>query len=253
MDWFDDQSGQILPFLHMDPQTMQTPDNLIRIWKTTERPIRIFGRDITDDDKNLVSEVLDVFYHVTYGRRISLENTNPDSEFVHTASMIDEFFPMINKYSKGIRTQENKLHADLTWPNIKNNAPRGIEDTSNKYLIAWHVNEFFRYFNGIGSLSYSRGAIEEFYRYVRLAQSQANAQDRIRLLWFGMTTMLYARGPVPDVVKDAFGAYMSYFEHNLVHFDAELGASHTVPGSPEDTFSDVLGASARDFGMKYIP
>lgn len=253
VEWFNQYKGQIIPFLHMDPQSMKSDNNMIRIRKSQERPMNIFWRELKESDIDLVSEVLNTFYYVPYGRRVTLTNTNPDSEFTHTASMIDGFFPMINKYENGIWNEENRLHADLAWPNIKNNAPRNKESPHNKYLLAWHVNEFFRYFNGIGSIVYNRQSIEDFYRYVRLAQNQNTTQDKIRVFRFAMTNSLYNSWPVPDDAKHAFGVYMRYFEENIDNFDKELGETHRVPWWSQDNFGEILSTDPKDMGIRYIP
>lgn len=58
----------------------------------------------------------------------------------------------------------------------------------------FHVNNFFRFFNGIGSISYARTPIEQFYTSMRLAQSMPeNSYDRARLIWFNLTQKLYER------------------------------------------------------------
>ncbi len=249
--WFKDHRDQIIPFLHMDPDNMKTKDNMIRIWKSKESDIEVFGKKVDPDTKKLVDDVMKDFYYNTGWRQITLDDLNYGSDLVHTASMIEQTFPVINQYEEGKRKNDNKDHAELLWSNITKNVPSGKETFDNRYLLAHNINNFFRYFDGIGDIHYSRWAIELFYRNMRLAQEQTNPKDRTRLIWFYLTDLLYGKGRVPKEVDEwAFKKYMEYFETNLDNFDAKLWKEHTIP-SGEGDFEDVFTDSGA--GITYIP
>ena len=54
-------------------------------------------------------------FYFNRSRSASIENLNYFSGLEHTSSMIDNFFPVINKYKDGSREMDNLDHADLVW------------------------------------------------------------------------------------------------------------------------------------------
>lgn len=248
--WFKDNKDQVVPFLHMDPESMKTQDNLIRIWKSNEPDMQIFGKKVDPDSKKIVDEVLKDFYYNTWWRSVTIDGLNYDSELSHTASMIDATFPVVNQYEEWKWKNDTKDHADLIWWNIEKNVPNWKESLEKKYLLSWNINNFFRYFEGIGDIHYNKSTIEQFYRYIRLAKQQKNTEDRIRLMWFFLTNLLYSKWPVPDAVTNSFKKYMAYFEANFDNFDQNLWREHDLPsweGNFEYVFTEPLS------GFTYIP
>lgn len=98
--WFDKNSDQITSFLHMDPSSMKTDDNLVRVRKSQDPELKIFGKKVDPAAKMYVDDILQDFYFER-GRKVNLEQLNDDSGLVHTSTMDENFYPSINHYKDG--------------------------------------------------------------------------------------------------------------------------------------------------------
>lgn len=226
---FQTNKGSVLSFLHMEPSSMNSENNLINIWKNSQPSA--FGKPVPSMTKVYINDMMNKFYEHS-SNIAQIGNLNTNSGLKHTASLSGDYFPQLNRYTDGSWNADNEDQASQIWDNLDSNAPqnKAINQGKEDYLLAWNVNEFFRTFNGIGGIAYNKTSINMFYKYIRLAQSQPKgSDDQIRILWFYLTELLYHRGPVPDVVERTFKKYMSYFETNLDNFTSTVGKFHNVP------------------------
>lgn len=234
MNWTKWASSQIIPFLHMDPSSMNTEDNLVKIRKSDDPELKIFGKKVSPEAKKYVGEIMWELYY-NRDRWANIDNYNAYSEFSHTATTIENFYVRtVNKYNWPSREPWVWDHADQIRSQLDTNAPTGKITPWREYKLAHDVNEFFRTFRWIGNIRYDTNTISEFYRYLRLAQQKKNdpdysSEDIKRLIWFKMTDNLYGKGPVPNVVANTFTKYMNYFEENLDAFTSEVGRLHEQP------------------------
>jgi len=225
---------QVIPFLHMDQETLETDDNLVHIRKSEDPELKIFGKKVTPDAKKYVGEIMWELYY-NRDRGANIDNYNAYSEFSHTATTVENFYVRtVNKYNGPSREPWVGDHADQIRSQLNANAPTGKITPWREYKLQQDVNEFFRTFRWIGNIRYDTNTISEFYRYLRLAQQKKNdpdysSEDIKRLIWFKMTDNLYGKGPVPNVVANTFMKYMNYFEENLDAFTPEVGRLHEQP------------------------
>ena len=131
---------------------------------------------------------------------------------------------------------------------VNNNAPdpnSTVNATTGQYKLAYHVNEFFRVFQWVGSVEYSKEVVAGFYKRIRLAQaSKLTGSETQRMLRFYMASKVYARWALPAQVEEAFVKYMKFFEKNLSSFTKETGKLTFDPGDGaknlEYAFEDKL-------------
>lgn len=249
--WMDTVWWQVIPFLHMDKENLDSENNMIRIRKSQESDITIFGKKVSSEQKSYVDDMMKELYHNrTRWNSVNIWDYNDNSEFSHPATMLDSFYTTINNYKNGQWDGNVADHASAVRSQLENNAP--YWNTQNKPMMAHHVNEFFRVFSGIWWFAYDKSTIEQFYKNIRVAQTMpVGSRDRSRLLWFDMTSKLYDRKDVPQSVINTFQKYMKYFEDNLDQFDASLSSYHNQPDDGDKNFS-YLFQDSLDYYI-YVP
>ncbi len=244
VDWMDGNTwSQVMSFLHMDKSSLDTPDNLLHIRKSKDPNMTIFGQKISPDQKSNVDSMMNELYHNrTRWNDISLDKYNDNSEFSHPATALDSFYTTINNYRNGQWDGKVADHASTARSQLEKNTPSGT--TTDRPMMAYHVNEFFRTFAGIWSFSYDKSTIENFYKDIRVAQTMPRwSSDRARVLWFDMTNKLYDKKDVPQTVINTFQRYMSYFEENLDQFDSSLWWYHNQPDDDNKNFTYIFDDS----------
>ena len=244
--------NRVVPFLHMDPSTLNTDDNLIKIRKSEDPELKIFGHKVDPLAKSCIDEMMWELY-LNRSRWANLDNYNYSSGLTHTATTIENFYrDSVNKYKWQDWDPAVWDHAGTIWDNLKENAPNGKEWFWRKDILSHHVNEFFRVFQGMWAIDYDSWQIDTFYRHIRLAQNPSlTAKDRKRLVRFEMTKLLFSRWSVPEVVSDTFIKYMQYFEDNLENFDSTLWKLHLAPWDHNKNFEHSFTSVLDD--IKYIP
>lgn len=257
-DWLSTGSWvrkRVMSFLHMDKTSLQSDDNMLRVWKSPidDLPV-IFWKQVTWAQKVAVESIMDELYFNT-DRGASIENYNRGPGFPYPNTTIENFTrDTINpKIQNGSFWPGTGDHGAVLYNSILNEAPDTVvleTDVANK--LAFHTDNFFRMFGGLGALKYTGDEIQTFYHNVRKAQQQTDPWDRKRLLRFPIIEKIYSKWPIPPIVESALTKYMKFFEKNLNLFDKSVGASHLIPQTPDK--SNFLHAFTEDIGEYiYIP
>jgi hypothetical protein len=253
--WMSDPkiNERIMWFLHMDPSSMKTDDNLIHINKSIDPELKIFGHKVDPFAKKCVNEILwELYYNNKSERWTNISNYNDSSELSHTASTIDDFYKKVNVYKWNTFTGDGGDHADVVWWQLENNAPDDTIVPWREYKLAHDVNEFFRVFQGIWIFRYDKNAIEDFYKDMIFAKSMPWWwHDRMRLIWFNMTNSLLKQWNVPWTVENTFIKYMQYFEKNIDMFTQDLWKTHSLPDDENKTFEYIFNDQIEE--RIYIP
>ncbi len=235
---------RVINFLTMDNiKDDSNDDNMMHIWKSKDENLTVFGKKIDSDDKKLVTEMMDELYF-NKDRWQSLEELNRAYRYngdfegytwwLHTRTMIEPAYNIMNKLVSDWSFELGAGdHAEWLWTSIKRRIPSHKLADSQKYKMAFFVDEFFRCFKQVGTIQYDKNIIEKFYRRIKIIQDNPSlsSHDKKRLLWFYITELAYANGSIPLVVEDALAAYWAFFENNLHLFDAEMADMHLIPGA----------------------
>ena len=57
-----DHESRVVPFLHMDPESLKTNDNLIRVWKSQDPNLKIYGQPVDTLARQAVNEIMSELY-----------------------------------------------------------------------------------------------------------------------------------------------------------------------------------------------
>jgi hypothetical protein len=236
---------RVVPFLHMDAESLQSDNNLVKIWKSQDSQLKIYGKPVDPLAKKCVNEMMSELYS-NRSRWADFAKYNYSSWLTHTATTIENFYrDSVNKYKWQDWEPAVWDHAGTIWASIEKNIPNTEEPGDRKDVLAYHVNEFFRVFQWFWGFDYEEWQIATFYKHLRLAQ-QYNEPDKSRLIRFYMTKQLFWKWPVPPVVEQSFTKYMQYFEKNLNNFDEKLWSHHNTPGNSDKTFVEAFTDSIKD-------
>lgn len=235
---------RVINFLTMDNIKDDTDDdNMMKIWKSKDPNLTLFGKKVESEDKELVDEMMGELYF-NKDRWQSLNELNRAYRYngdfngytwgLHTRTMIEPAYNIMNKLVSDWSFELGAWdHAEWLRVSIQRRIPSKRLADSQKYKMAFFVDEFFRCFKQVGNIQYDKNIIEKFYRRIRIIQENPSLSnhDKKRLLWFYITELAYANGSIPLVVEDALAAYWAFFENNLHLFDAEMADMHLVPGA----------------------
>lgn len=247
---------RVINFLTMDNiDDGGDENNMMNIRKSPDdKPPIIYGRETDKQDKEIVrSMIKELYFNKDRWQDLWELNWaywyNPSSDGyiggAHTRTMIEPAFGLFNVLeSDGSFKLWVWDHAEWIWESILHRIPsKKLNPSTQKYKMAFFVDEFFRCFKQVGKLQYDKNVIEKFYRYMRIAKERnLSPHDRKRLIRFYLTQQAYANWSIPPVIERALAKYIAFFDDNLELFDAKLADMHYIPGAWwwQETFSYVF-------------